>query len=98
MAQSLIDTHNVVSEQVAKAMAEGARQKFATDYAIATTGLAGPDGGSDLIPIGTVYIAVASPKTTTVVKFNMGNERSAVLRRTTLSALNLLRKQIMLEA
>lgn len=96
VAQSLIDEHNVVSEQVAKAMAEGARQKFASDYAIATTGLAGPDGGSELIPIGTVYIAVASPKTTTVVKFNMGNERSAVLRRTTLSALNLLRKVIIL--
>ena len=55
-----IETFNVVSKEVATAMAKNVREKMKTDYAIATTGILGPDGGTNEIPVGTVWIAVAS--------------------------------------
>lgn len=67
--RSDIDTYGAVSEQIVRGMAEGVRGLTGSTYAIATTGVAGPDGGSEQKPVGTVWMAVATPDgTTTVVK------------------------------
>jgi nicotinamide-nucleotide amidase len=90
----IIVKYGAVSEEVAKLMAEGARSVLKTDYAIATTGIAGPDGGSDLKPVGTICIAVASEQRTVSEKFVYGNERISNINRFSIAALSLVRKQI----
>jgi len=90
----MLQTHGAVSEQVVKMMAEGARKLFDSDYAVATSGIAGPGGGSDDKPVGTVWIAVASEEGTITEKHTFGSDRSINIERFSLAALNLLRKQI----
>ena len=58
---SIIDEHTEVSHACAKAMAERAREMFGTDYALSATGYAGPGGGTEKDPTGTVYIGIATP-------------------------------------
>lgn len=67
--------YGAVSEQTAKEMVEGALREFKSDYAVAITGVAGPGGGSEQKPVGTVYIAVANANKTLVKKFTFGNKR-----------------------
>jgi nicotinamide-nucleotide amidase len=90
-----IENYGAVSEQVVKEMAEGVRMKFNTDFAIATSGIAGPDGGSIEKPIGTIWIAVASQNGTIAKKFMFGEHRGRNIRRSALAALNLLRIELM---
>jgi len=93
---SLIATHGAVSEPVAAAMAEGARRKAATKYALATTGIAGPGGGSAEKPVGTVFIALAAEGApTTVRRCYFPLDRATFKHMTTSAALDLLRRQIL---
>jgi nicotinamide-nucleotide amidase len=84
--------HGAVSEQVAREMAEGARKESGTDFAIAVTGIAGPSGGSSEKPNGTVYIAVASEKGTTVQHQFYPFDRETFKYAVSQQALNLLRQ------
>lgn len=84
-----------VSEDCVIQMAEGVRKKFNTSYAIATSGIAGPDGGTPEKPVGTVWIAVSNEKETIAKQFNMGEHRERTIERTAIQALDMLRKMIM---
>lgn len=69
----LIRDYGAVSNQVARAMADGARNTARADYAVAVTGIAGPDGGSDKKPVGLVYVAVSSELATVVIEHRFGD-------------------------
>jgi nicotinamide-nucleotide amidase len=89
-----IVNHGAVSEKVVMEMASGARELFKTEFAVATSGIAGPDGGTGSKPVGTLWMAVASEKGTVVEKRVFGNDRITNIKRFSLAALNLLRLQI----
>jgi nicotinamide-nucleotide amidase len=91
IGNALIAEHGAVSEPVARAMAEAARKFGKSDFALATTGIAGPDGGSDDKPVGTVWIALASPTATLARKFIFPGDRQAIRLRAAQMALALLR-------
>jgi nicotinamide-nucleotide amidase len=94
----LIDKHGAVSEAVARAMAEGARVRAASNYGLATTGIAGPTGGSDEKLVGTVYIALASGDSETVArKFVFPTDRETFKQLATQAALDLLRLRLLKE-
>jgi len=94
----LIDKHGAVSDAVARAMAEGARTRAASTYGIAATGIAGPTGGSDEKPVGTVYIALASEDSETVVKkLLFPTDRETFKQLAAQTALDLLRRRLLKE-
>ena len=86
-----IARYGAVSEQVARQMAEGARRAAGADYAIATTGIAGPTGGSEEKPVGTVWIAVATPERTVAQLRQCGSDRGQIIDRASAFAIGLLR-------
>jgi len=93
--QQLIDDDTVVSEAVAVAMARGVKKQFKSDYALATTGNAGPSKGDSDAAIGTVYIGVATPVKSYALKFMMGNHRERVVQKSVNKALELLHKELL---
>ncbi len=92
--QETIEQYNVVSSQVAEAMATGARAKMNTTWAVSTTGIAGPTGGTEEIPVGTVWIGIAGPDGVKSFKFQFGKKRETNILMASNAALNLLRKEI----
>jgi nicotinamide-nucleotide amidase len=88
----ILRQHGAVSEPCAKAMAEGLRRAADTDLALAVTGIAGPDGGTPEKPVGTVFIALASPQGTHVKRYRFNGERQKVQRMTAYMALEWLRR------
>jgi nicotinamide-nucleotide amidase len=91
--QILID-HGAVSEETVIAMAEGIKVRFSTDYAIAVSGIAGPGGGTDEKPIGTTWIAIATPTETIARKFLLGDHRGRNIQKASKAALNMLRGKL----
>ncbi|MFV0566909.1 MAG: competence/damage-inducible protein A [Flavobacteriaceae bacterium] len=90
-----IEAHSVVSAQVAEAMAANAKRLFGAHYAIATTGNAGPTKGDSNAPVGTVYIAIATPTKVYSQKFMLGNQRIKVINKAVNKALEMLLKEIL---
>jgi nicotinamide-nucleotide amidase len=91
----LLERYGAVSEPVARAMAEGVRARFGTDLAVATTGFAGPSGGTDENPVGTAYVALAHAGGTDVTRFGWLGTRYEVMSRTAKLALNMVRLRLM---
>ena len=91
---SLIKGHGAVSAPVALAMAQGARKRFKTSFTIATTGIAGPTGGTPQKPVGLVFIALASAKRTVVKKFVFKGTRLSIKDQTLQKSLQILGSQL----
>ena len=90
----LVKQFGAVSEEVVKAMAEGAKRKFNADCALATSGIAGPGGGTPEKPVGTVWIGISTPKGTKAKKVLLGDNRLRTIEVASMTALNMLRKEL----
>jgi nicotinamide-nucleotide amidase len=90
----LLNQHSAVSEPVAAAMAEGVRKRLRADYGVSTTGYAGPDGGDNRNPVGTVFIGIASPAGTQARRLYFAGDRDRVRGLTGVWALDMLRRAL----
>lgn len=95
ISDDAIKKHSVVSAEVAKEMAINIQKLMKTDYAIATTGNAGPSKGDSEAEVGTVFIALATPNGVLIEEFNFGQPRDKVIDRAVMKSLELLRKEIL---
>ena len=93
----IIELHGAVSSECVAAMAEGVRKLTGSDYSVATSGIAGPGGGSETKPVGLVWIAVSSDKGTETFKMQFRNDRKRNIERFASSALNKLREKLVNE-
>ena len=91
----MLELNGAVSRPVVERMAVGVRGALKTDWSIALTGVAGPDGGTEEKPVGTVWMAVAGPQGVRSVKVFFPGSRELVIRRSAIASLDLLRKQIL---
>ena len=89
-----IEQHGAVSEEVAKAMAQGAKVISGSNFAISTTGIAGPTGGSKEKPVGTVWIGVATPDKCFAVRKDCGTDRSQIISRASAYAIAMLYEEL----
>ena len=94
VSPATISKYGAVSKPVARAMAEGAREKSGATFALATTGIAGPGGGSDMKPVGTAYIALAGGGKTVVRHLFFPTDRETFKQLASQMALNLLRERL----
>lgn len=91
----MIVEHGAVSAEVAEAMAQGVRLRAGTDYAVSTTGIAGPGGGTDDKPVGTVFIGYSDDQRTKSIKLRLPGDRQLIRWRASQAALDYLRRQIL---
>lgn len=91
----IIEKHGVVSQEVVESMAVGVRNLMEADFGVATTGVAGPSGGTEGNPVGTVWIGVASHSGVVSKRFNFGKDRENVINRATIAAYEMLRESIL---
>lgn len=92
--EETLKEQGAVSEAVARQMAEGARQRLDVDYAVAVTGIAGPSGGTELKPVGTVFVALAGPQGTIVKQYFNPFDRETFKFVTSQQAMDLLRRAL----
>ncbi|MUP46265.1 competence/damage-inducible protein A [Gramella sp. BOM4] len=92
--EHLIEEHSVVSAEVAEAMARAAKEKFKTEFSIATTGNAGPTKGDSDSEIGTAFIAIGTPEAVFSRKFNFGNHREKVIGKAVNKAMEMIQEAI----
>lgn len=92
-----LEKFGAVSEPVARAMAEGVKRLTGSDYALSTTGIAGPDGGTAEKPVGTVWMAVATPHGTIAEKRVFNAERAVTIERASAFVIDMLRKELLKE-
>ena len=93
--QATLDGHGAVSEAVARELAEGVRERLGADWSASITGVAGPSGGSDAKPVGTVFIGVAGPGHVEVRRFHFPGERASIRDRAARAALALVRLAVL---
>ncbi len=93
--KEMLEQFGAVSEETVKQMAIGVRERLKTDYSIAISGIAGPDGGTDDKPVGTVWIAVSKKEFVFAKKFQFGDNRERNILRSSIMALAMLRKMIL---
>jgi len=90
----VIMKHGAVSQPVVEQMAKAIREKYKTDYSVSASGIAGPDGGTDEKPVGTVWIAIATPDKVISKKFLFGNHRERNIQKTADAALKMLKEEL----
>jgi nicotinamide-nucleotide amidase len=93
--KDMLDTYTAVSEPVARAMADAAKRNTGATYALSVTGFAGPDGGTDENPVGTVFIGLASPQEIKVRRIRYGLDRARIRMLATQAAIDLLRRELL---
>ncbi len=91
---ALIESHGAVSAEVAAAMAQGARERLATDVAVSVTGIAGPDGGTAEKPVGLVFLHVSGPTGEVPLRAELPGGRDLIRSRAAVAALHLLRRSL----
>ncbi|HRG38393.1 MAG TPA: competence/damage-inducible protein A [Bacteroidia bacterium] len=94
ISKEVLMKNGAVSQIVVEQMAQTIRKKYKTDYAISTSGIAGPTGGTDEKPVGTVWIAVATPERVISAKFLFGNNRERTIQKAAHAALNMLKGEL----
>jgi nicotinamide-nucleotide amidase len=90
----LLAKHTAVSDPVARAMADGVRERTASTYALSVTGIAGPEGGTEEMPVGTGFIGISGPNGTDARKFRWVGDRRRIRQAAVQSALDLLRRRM----
>ena len=92
--ESMIEQHGAVSEEVAIAMATGACEKYGADYGLSVTGFAGPTGGTQVLPVGSIYLGYSSPVGVWAKKIHLRGDRASNRRRAATAALDWMRRKL----
>ena len=92
--ESMIEQHGAVSEEIAIAMATGACEKYGSDYGLSVTGFAGPTGGTQLLPVGSIYLGYSSPVGIWAKKLHLRGDRASNRRRATTAAIDWMRRKL----